>query len=230
MHVDNCGHTSDWKNVEILDRGNSKNIRGFLEAWHSDQSAINKHIEIYRVYQPIKKIIDKHTNKKSNQREIQPRQRSKQLQYQVMRKLKLTAEQSNHELNNVIESLSNMLHRSRKQNIRTKRTIESIKMHLIKLYDTIKQLNIDNNQSENNTSQSLENMNSKVRLQLISLLLAYMHPVHIALIHKHFEQRWIAASIGIQDARFVSFKTRTQCHSLQTPSREHQLRDAGISI
>ncbi|CAH8615074.1 unnamed protein product [Schistosoma bovis] len=82
-------------------------------------------------------------------------------QYQVMRKLKLTAEQSNHELNNVIESLSNMLHRSRKQNIRTKRTIESIKMHLIKLYDTIKQLNIDNNQSENNTSQSLENMNSK---------------------------------------------------------------------
>uniref|UniRef100_A0A095C8R3 Uncharacterized protein n=1 Tax=Schistosoma haematobium TaxID=6185 RepID=A0A095C8R3_SCHHA len=82
-------------------------------------------------------------------------------QYQVMRKLKLTAEQSNHELNNVIESLSNMLHRSRKQNIRTKRTIESIKMHLIKLHDTIKQLNIDNNQSENNTSQSLENMNFK---------------------------------------------------------------------
>ncbi|CAH8619606.1 unnamed protein product [Schistosoma margrebowiei] len=82
-------------------------------------------------------------------------------QYQVMRKLKLTAEQSNHELNNVIESLSNMLHRSRKQNIRTKRTIESIKMHLMKLYDTIKQLNIDNNQSENNTLQSLDNMNSK---------------------------------------------------------------------
>ncbi|CAH8619593.1 unnamed protein product [Schistosoma margrebowiei] len=38
---------------------------------------------------------------------------------------------------------------------------QSIKMHLMKLYDTIKQLNIDNNQSENNTLQSLDNMNSK---------------------------------------------------------------------
>ncbi|CAH8635378.1 unnamed protein product [Schistosoma rodhaini] len=88
-------------------------------------------------------------------------------QYQVMRKLKITAEQSNQELNNLVESLSSMLHRSRKQNIQAKRTIESIKMHLIKLQDTIKQLNMENNQittvhqSENNTSSTLDNMNSK---------------------------------------------------------------------
>uniref|UniRef100_A0A5K4F0P1 Centrosomal protein of 162 kDa n=1 Tax=Schistosoma mansoni TaxID=6183 RepID=A0A5K4F0P1_SCHMA len=79
----------------------------------------------------------------------------------------ITAEQSNQELNNLVESLSSMLHRSRKQNIQAKRTIESIKMHLIKLQDTIKQLNMENNQittvhqSENNTSSTLDNMNSK---------------------------------------------------------------------
>ncbi|VDO60714.1 unnamed protein product [Schistosoma margrebowiei] len=35
IHVDNCGYSFDWKNVEILDRENSKNTREFLEAWHS---------------------------------------------------------------------------------------------------------------------------------------------------------------------------------------------------
>ncbi|CAI2732790.1 unnamed protein product [Schistosoma spindalis] len=106
-------------------------------------------------------------------------------QYQVMRKLKLTAEQSNHELNNLVESLRNMLHRSRKQNIRTKRTIESIKVHLIKLYDTIKQLNIDNNQSENNTSQSLGNMNSKRFIKEFSDDI--IHELQEAIDHKRIE-------------------------------------------
>ena len=63
IHVDNCGHTFNWENVQILDRGNSKNTREFLEAWHSGQSAINKHIEINPIYQPIKKIMQKHRNK-----------------------------------------------------------------------------------------------------------------------------------------------------------------------
>ncbi|KAH9591950.1 hypothetical protein MS3_00004042 [Schistosoma haematobium] len=63
IHVDNYGHSFDWENVEILDRGNSKNTREFLEAWHSGQSAINKHIEINPIYQPIRKIMHKYRNK-----------------------------------------------------------------------------------------------------------------------------------------------------------------------
>ncbi|KAH9584687.1 hypothetical protein MS3_00006196 [Schistosoma haematobium] len=35
----------------------------FLEAWHSGQSAINKHIEINPIYQPIRKIMHKYRNK-----------------------------------------------------------------------------------------------------------------------------------------------------------------------
>ncbi|KAH9580621.1 hypothetical protein MS3_00000708 [Schistosoma haematobium] len=65
IHVDNCGHSFDWKNVEILDRGNSKNTREFLEAWHSGQSAINKHIEINTIYQPIRN--KNQTNRRHNQ-------------------------------------------------------------------------------------------------------------------------------------------------------------------
>ncbi|KAH9596563.1 hypothetical protein MS3_00000930 [Schistosoma haematobium] len=51
------------KNVEILDRGNSKNTREFLEAWHLGQSAINKHIEIDPICQQIRKIMHKYRNK-----------------------------------------------------------------------------------------------------------------------------------------------------------------------
>ncbi|CAH8594121.1 unnamed protein product [Schistosoma guineensis] len=36
---------------------NSKNTGEFLEAWQSGQSAINKHIEIDPIYQPIRKIM-----------------------------------------------------------------------------------------------------------------------------------------------------------------------------
>ncbi|CAH8548860.1 unnamed protein product [Schistosoma mattheei] len=63
IHVDNSGHSFDWKNVKILDGGNPKNSRGFLQAWHSGQSAINKHIEINPIYQPIRKIMHKYRNK-----------------------------------------------------------------------------------------------------------------------------------------------------------------------
>ncbi|CAH8665099.1 unnamed protein product [Heterobilharzia americana] len=58
MHVDNYGHEFNFDNVEILDRGNTKNIREFLEAWHSGQSAINRCIHIDPIYQPIRKMIN----------------------------------------------------------------------------------------------------------------------------------------------------------------------------
>ncbi|VDO78139.1 unnamed protein product [Schistosoma margrebowiei] len=77
IHVDNCGNSFHWKNVEILDRGNSKSTRKFLEAWHSDQSTINKHIEINPIYQPIRKTMHKYRNKNQNNGR-RPKQRSKQ--------------------------------------------------------------------------------------------------------------------------------------------------------
>ncbi|CAH8679878.1 unnamed protein product [Schistosoma rodhaini] len=50
--------TFGWKNVEVFDRGNSKIIREFLEAW-----SINKHIKIHPIYQPIRKFMDKYRTK-----------------------------------------------------------------------------------------------------------------------------------------------------------------------
>nr|CAH8864472.1 unnamed protein product [Trichobilharzia regenti] len=54
MHVDNYGYQLDWDNVEILNTGNTKIAREFLEAWHSNEYAINKHINIDQIYQLIK--------------------------------------------------------------------------------------------------------------------------------------------------------------------------------
>ncbi|VDP34151.1 unnamed protein product [Schistosoma margrebowiei] len=65
-HNPNSSHSFDWKNVEILDRGDSKNTRQFLEAWHSVQLELNKHIETNPIYQPIRKIMHKHNNKNQN--------------------------------------------------------------------------------------------------------------------------------------------------------------------
>lgn len=63
MNKDNCGRIFDWENVERLNRENFKNIREFLEYWQSGQLVINKHIEIDRVYQSIRKIIEKYRTK-----------------------------------------------------------------------------------------------------------------------------------------------------------------------
>nr|CAH8854158.1 unnamed protein product [Trichobilharzia regenti] len=54
MHTENYGHQFDWDNVEILDRRNTKSARQFLEAWYSNENAINKHIK-YRPNKPTNK-------------------------------------------------------------------------------------------------------------------------------------------------------------------------------
>ncbi|KAK4467911.1 hypothetical protein MN116_008520 [Schistosoma mekongi] len=88
-------------------------------------------------------------------------------QYQVMRKLKIQKDQSNHELNSLVESLSSILHRSRKQNIRSKRIIENLKTYLYKLYHTINQFIMKNDQDINVHDQTdsnkllTESINSK---------------------------------------------------------------------
>lgn len=52
MHADN-GHKFDRENVEIPDLVNSKNARKFQDAWDSDQSATNIHIELDLTYYPF---------------------------------------------------------------------------------------------------------------------------------------------------------------------------------
>ncbi|CAH8554104.1 unnamed protein product [Schistosoma turkestanicum] len=118
-------------------------------------------------------------------------QRNHSLIQQVMRKLKIQAEQSNQELNNSVKLLKNMLHRSRKQNIRFKRIIESVKTHLIKLHDTIKQVDMENDQitsehrSENNLSLTLEKMNCKKFIKEISHNIS--HQLQELINHKRIE-------------------------------------------
>ncbi|CAH8514244.1 unnamed protein product, partial [Heterobilharzia americana] len=51
-------HKLNFDDVEILDRGNTRNIRELLGAWHSDQSPINRCIDIDPVYQPVRKMIN----------------------------------------------------------------------------------------------------------------------------------------------------------------------------
>lgn len=53
VYVDNCGHSFNWKNMEILDIGNSKNIREFLEVWHSSYS-LSRLKSIHFINQPRK--------------------------------------------------------------------------------------------------------------------------------------------------------------------------------
>lgn len=52
MHADN-GHKFDRENVEIPDLVNPKNARKFQDAWDSDQSATNIHIELDLTYYPF---------------------------------------------------------------------------------------------------------------------------------------------------------------------------------
>ena len=54
MHEDNEGHRFNFNTVKILDQANTKRAREFLEAWHSTEGAINKHVELDRTYLPLR--------------------------------------------------------------------------------------------------------------------------------------------------------------------------------
>lgn len=63
MHADNCGYQFNWENVEILNRGSSKNDRDFLESWNSDQLVKNKYNDIDSIYQLTQKDPKNHTTR-----------------------------------------------------------------------------------------------------------------------------------------------------------------------
>ena len=48
--MDKFNHTFNWNTVKILNQAKSKNARVFLEAWHSDKTAINRRIELNNIY------------------------------------------------------------------------------------------------------------------------------------------------------------------------------------
>ena len=66
VHEDNEGHHFNFKTVKILDRANNKRTREFLEAWHSTENSINKHVELDRTYFPLRMNDLKKSSKKRN--------------------------------------------------------------------------------------------------------------------------------------------------------------------
>eukprot|EP00061_Rhincodon_typus_P014987 g42406.t1 len=52
IHTAKEGHQFDWDNVAILGQAKQRHAREFLEAWHSNQNSINKHVELDPIYQP----------------------------------------------------------------------------------------------------------------------------------------------------------------------------------
>ncbi|XP_059511376.1 uncharacterized protein si:ch1073-145m9.1 isoform X3 [Stegostoma tigrinum] len=55
MANDKEGHHFDWDNTSILGQAKQRHAREFLEAWHSNQNSINKHIDLEPIYHPLRK-------------------------------------------------------------------------------------------------------------------------------------------------------------------------------
>ena len=53
VHEDSLGHKFDFGRVSVLDHGSTRYTREFLEAWHSNQNSINRHIELDPAYIPL---------------------------------------------------------------------------------------------------------------------------------------------------------------------------------
>ena len=54
IHEDAEGHHFNLDEVKILARANNRRKREFMEAWHSTSNAINQHIEIEPIYEPLR--------------------------------------------------------------------------------------------------------------------------------------------------------------------------------
>lgn len=71
IHADNHEHKFNWKSVGILDHRSYKNVKEFLGAYHLDQLAIDKHINMNLTYQPIKKTVSQPRSEKSTKEDSQ---------------------------------------------------------------------------------------------------------------------------------------------------------------
>ncbi|VDP65696.1 unnamed protein product [Schistosoma mattheei] len=85
--------------------------------------------------------------------------------------------------------------------------------------------NSDNNNNNNNNNNNSNNSDSRlwtaIDQSVIGICVSCAYCLDIALIHKHYKQRWIVASSGIQDARFVLVGTR----QLDVPASQRSLSD-----
>ena len=64
VHEDSLDHKIDFGRVSVLDHGSTRYTREFLEAWHSNQNSINRHIKLNPTYIPLQ-VKDK---RKANSR------------------------------------------------------------------------------------------------------------------------------------------------------------------
>jgi hypothetical protein len=72
LHEDQEGHQFNWNNVKILAQAGTKREREFIEAWYSTKNAINKHIDIDPIYQPLRnRTLQNNTSSNSNGNQTQ---------------------------------------------------------------------------------------------------------------------------------------------------------------
>ncbi|BHF74012.1 hypothetical protein SprV_0401709600 [Sparganum proliferum] len=60
-HSLECDHRFNWEGTEIVARANTKQAREFLEAWHSNTTSINRHVDLDAHYEGLRtRLTDLH--------------------------------------------------------------------------------------------------------------------------------------------------------------------------
>nr|VZI37377.1 unnamed protein product [Spirometra erinaceieuropaei] len=52
-HELQCDHRFDWDDTEVIVTANTKRVREFLEAWHSNADSINRHVDLDAHYEGL---------------------------------------------------------------------------------------------------------------------------------------------------------------------------------
>ncbi|BHF63431.1 hypothetical protein SprV_0200642300 [Sparganum proliferum] len=53
-HALECDHRLDWEGTEVIASANTKQAREFLEAWHSNNNSINRHVDLDAHYEGLR--------------------------------------------------------------------------------------------------------------------------------------------------------------------------------